>query len=1136
MKKLFNFGFLLVTTLVLCLLLSPAAEAATVDSGTCGAEGDNLTWTLDDQGTLTISGQGRMYDWYDYTGSRPGWYTYRDTIGKVVITEGVTHIGYNAFYNCTALAEIQIPETVTSIEAGAFYQSAIKEIQLPQSITELSGALFAFCPNLESIVIPDSVETIASNVFLGCTGLKEVTIGKGVTVMGTQAFKDCTALERIYYNAVAVRDMNYGNDTFRNAGTEAAGITLTVGKDVTKIPVYFMSPNFSTSGAPNLKTVRFEEGSVCASIGNFAFAYCDRLTDITMPAGLKTIGSSAFISCTGLTEVTIPDSVTTLYYYAFYGCTNLKKLTIGKSVQSGLADAFEDCDKLCTIQVAGENPYFSADAYGVLFNKNKTVLIKCLPQLSGTYTIPNTVKEIGENAFLNRDQLTEIIMQEGVTKIADSAFLGCFALEKIAIPETVLTIGSRAFSSCWHLTAISLPDSVQTLGEGVFDQCEALRTVYLGKGVTGIGNEPFGFTGVWDGIYVHEDNTAYCSVDGVLYSKDMKTIIQCPKNKAGAYTIPEGVVTVEDFCFNRCMKLTAITLPESLQYIGMNSFSRCINVTAFDLPQGLKEIGYAAFYGCNGITGFVIPDGVETINASLLDSCENLRYVIIGNGVKEIMLYMVLDCTNLEKIVFTGNIPQIDSNAFAGAPLTATAYYPSDDSTWTAEKLQEYYGGWVTWKPYVTGKSGSCGEGVSFELDDDGTLTIYTEAVTRNVAQGTMTSAPWNVLYKDELKAVVIEEGVLNVVAGAFEGCGNLETVTVAKTVADIGSNAFASCAQLQAVTFRGSAPTMDSTAFSGSDTTIYYPADDETWNDELKATIGNTFVPVDDTTEKFDIDVARMILGNSLDFQFGVAVDKLPDTTGCYAVINKLYADGTATSRIIPAAAWSTAGPYWAIVYDGLAAKEMADTFYVTIYNADGQAISNAKTDSVRAYVARVFDSQTAEGKTMMVDMLNYGAAAQTKFNYNTEDLANSQLTEAQKACGTATLTATQNIQTKGPNYVGTRLVLESRIQMQVAFSGMDRTMYAVYSYTDHNGTQKNVTVKGEDFIEASGMYGIELSELVYADARTLVTVRVYNADGTLYSGAKDSIQSYVNRSGETDTLFTALMKFTDSAKAYLH
>lgn len=291
---------------------------------------------------------------------------------------------------------------------------------------------------------------------------------------------------------------------------------------------------------------------------------------------------------------------------------------------------------------------------------------------------------------------------------------------------------------------------------------------------------------------------------------------------------------------------------------------------------------------------------------------------------------------------------------------------------------------------------------------------------------------------------------------------------------------------------------------------------------------------------EKIDFSYARMVLGNALEFQFAIPQDGLNNLTGAYAVIEKQWADGSTTTKTIPADQWDSTTisgkQYWAIVYDGLAAKEMADCFHVTVFGADGTAITNTKTDSVRDYVARAYDSQTATGKTMMVDMLNYGAAAQLHFGYNTGDLANNALTDQQNAVGTAETPAMNNNVVKGNKYLGTRFILESSIQVQLAFQGLTEDMYAIYSFTNNEGTKREVRVEGTSFIRAGAMTGIELSELVYADARAMVNVTVYNADASTYGTASDSIESCAARSTTGDDVFTALMKFADSAKAHLY
>lgn len=286
----------------------------------------------------------------------------------------------------------------------------------------------------------------------------------------------------------------------------------------------------------------------------------------------------------------------------------------------------------------------------------------------------------------------------------------------------------------------------------------------------------------------------------------------------------------------------------------------------------------------------------------------------------------------------------------------------------------------------------------------------------------------------------------------------------------------------------------------------------------------------------KFDIDAARLDLGSSLKFQFGVDRQVLKDVTGLYAVIEKIWDDGTVSTTQIPATKWQTTEDYWVISYEGLAAKEMNDYFFVTIYNAEGEAISNTREDSVSFYVNRIFDTQTDACKTVLADMLLYGTQAQLYFGYNTDALAHEALTDDQLAYSSAEQAAVESVQVKGDHYYGSRLILESRIQLQVAFEGLTSDMYAIFTYTDCNGVEQQVRVNGNQFIDAGNITCIELDRLVYADARATVTVTVYNADGTVYDTAADSIASYCQRITQCKDLCDSLMRFADSAKAYLY
>ena len=189
MKKvlLLVFTIAIMLSIIITGMFNITASAATTASGTCG---NNLTWTLDDEGTLTISGTGSMTEYNAY--SYPPWYTYRSFIKSVVIDEGVTSIGTYAFYGCTSLTSIEIPYGVRSIGGSAFYGcTSLASIEIPDSVTIITAGAFNNCTSLTSIEIPDSVTSIGYSAFYGCTSLTSVVIGDGVTSIDRNAFNNC---------------------------------------------------------------------------------------------------------------------------------------------------------------------------------------------------------------------------------------------------------------------------------------------------------------------------------------------------------------------------------------------------------------------------------------------------------------------------------------------------------------------------------------------------------------------------------------------------------------------------------------------------------------------------------------------------------------------------------------------------------------------------------------------------------------------------------------------------------------------------------------------------------------------------------------------------------------------------------
>ena len=290
----------------------------------------------------------------------------------------------------------------------------------------------------------------------------------------------------------------------------------------------------------------------------------------------------------------------------------------------------------------------------------------------------------------------------------------------------------------------------------------------------------------------------------------------------------------------------------------------------------------------------------------------------------------------------------------------------------------------------------------------------------------------------------------------------------------------------------------------------------------------------IDEVEDPFILAGANTVLGGVLDMNFFIDPADL-NGTDYYAEIALYTEDGIKTT-IVPYADWEVRSNYLVVTQTGLAARQMADKIEVVIRNGDGTPASDVWTDSIRDYAMRIMEKQGAETKTMLVDMLNYGAAAQNFFEYNMDDLANNQLTDAQKAYATDSVSCTDQ-SVKGQNYYGSTLTLKDRIILTMYFQNITTDMYAVVSFTDHKGAAHETRIQGSDFVKYNDtVYGVVVDGLVVADGDQLVTVTVYDAEGNVVGSASDSVNSYAARQMGKDALYEMVAKFTASAYAYFH
>ena len=318
--------------------------------------------------------------------------------------------------------------------------------------------------------------------------------------------------------------------------------------------------------------------------------------------GVKVIGNRAFDKYSSLTSINIPNSVTNIGERAFYGCKSLTNIIIPSSVVNMNGNPFLGWDG----DLYNESKAFVYERQ-VLFNKDKTTLIAYRSK-EKSYIIPNSVTNIGDNAFWHCESLTNINIPNSVTNIGDCAFMYCKSLTNINIPNGVTNIGKSAFSACKSLTCIKIPNSVTNIGNNAFSFCSSLTNI----------------------------------------------------------NIPNSVTNIGDWAFEGCESFTSIYIPNSVTNIGEGAFSDCSSLTSINISNSVTNIGDGAFWGCGSLTSINIPDSVTNIGDGAFYECEYLKSINIPDSVTNIGRRAFSWCKYLTKITIPSGVVNMNGNPFLG--------------------------------------------------------------------------------------------------------------------------------------------------------------------------------------------------------------------------------------------------------------------------------------------------------------------------------------------------------------------------------------------------------------------------------------------------------------------------------------
>ena len=616
--------------------------------------------------TFTLSGDGQSYAITDANESISGDITIPSTyngkpvttidtsafwgcssLTSITIPDSVTSIGDYAFCNCNGLTSITIPDSVTSIGEWAFYNCrGLTSVTIPDSVTSISELAFYDCSSLTSIVIPDSVTSIGSSAFYNCRGLTSVTVHDSVTSIGSGAFYDCFNLQDIYITDIAAWCNISGLDNLMGYGSSNKKL--------------YINNELATS-------VTIPDG--VTSIPSYAFRYCSGLTSITIPDSVTSIGGSAFYNCNGLTSVIIPNSVTTIDGAAFYWCNGLTSVTIGDSVTSIGGSAFYNCSGLTSIVIPDSVTSIGYDAfYGCNIQDIYITDIAAWCNISGLDNLMEYYGASNRKLYINNELATSITIPDGVTAIPSYAFSGCTSLTSVTIPDSVTSIGEYAFGYCSSLTSVTIGNSVTCIGNYAFYNCSSLTSIVIHDRVTTIGYSAFFGCDKLQNIYI-TDIAVWCNIIGLgdlMGHGSSNKKLYLNNELATSVTIPDGVTAIPDYAFYGCNSLSSITIPDSVTSIGSYAFYNCTSLTSVTIGDSVMSIGEWAFYNCSGLSSVTIGNSVTSIGDYAFCNCSSLTSVTIGGSVTSIGEWTFGYCYNLTSIVIPDSVTTIGNYAFTG--------------------------------------------------------------------------------------------------------------------------------------------------------------------------------------------------------------------------------------------------------------------------------------------------------------------------------------------------------------------------------------------------------------------------------------------------------------------------------------